>query len=116
LLAGLTLGALFGVVVGAALNFGPAIIAGAVIGGVLGLVVGVVNGAVLTLLSRTPVLRSRSGLSRNRVTIAIRVTTCMTSLGILYPVFQSSGDVFVYAPVIAATLSAIPMSRKLQIA
>jgi hypothetical protein len=116
LLGGLALGAVFGAVLAAALGFGIAIIAGAVIGGVFGLVVGMVNGAVLTLLSRTPVLRSRSGVGRNRVTTAATVTTCVTSLGLLYPAFQSSGDVFVYAPVIAATLSAIPMSRKLRLA
>jgi hypothetical protein len=115
MLAGLALGAIFGVVLAMIFDFGPAIIAGAVIGGIAGLAVGMVNGIVLTLLSHTSVLRSQSGVSRNRVSAAAAVVTAISGIGLLYPVFQSSGSFFVYPPVIAATLAAIPMSRKLRL-
>jgi hypothetical protein len=123
LLAGLSLGALVGGVFAIGTSFGSyapglggfALVAGSLVGAITGVTVGIVNGIVLTVLSHTPVLRSGSGLSRNRVTCATVVSTCLGSLALLYPLFRSSGGIFVYPPVIAASLLAIPASRKLRL-
>ena len=120
LVAGLSLGSLWGVVflIGAGLSSyafalgGFALIAGSLVGAITGATVGILNGIVLTALSHTPALRSGSGISRNRVTCAAVATTCLGSLALLYPLFHSSGGVFVYPPVFAATLVALPMSRR----
>jgi hypothetical protein len=121
--AGLVLGVLYGVVVAVASAVGGyglalggfAIVTGCLVGALAGLAVGMLNGIVLAVLSHTPVLRARSGVSRNRVTGAAVVTTCLGSLAVLYPLLESSGWILTYPPVIAATLTAIPLSRKLRL-
>ena len=123
LVGGFWLGALFGIAVAVWVAFGSyaldlgwfAIFAGSLVGIVSGLTIGLLNGLILTLLSHTPVLRRGSGLSLDRISGVAAITTCVGSLALLYPLFQSSGEIFVYPPVIAATLLALPMSRKLRV-
>jgi len=115
LLGGLGLGFAFGLVLAVPSSDAVAIVFGSAVGASAGLTVGTFDGIVLALLSQTPVLRSASGVSRNRVTFVAVTATCLGSLALLFALFRGSGGVVVYAPVIAATLTAIPASRKLPV-
>jgi hypothetical protein len=120
---GLGLGALYGLVFAIVTAFGDyapglggfAVVAGCLVGTIAGLTIGTLNGIVLAVLLRTAILRAGTGVSRNRVTGVAVVTTSLGSMALLHTLLQSSGGIFVYPPAIAATLMAVPMSRKLRL-
>lgn len=94
---------------------GFGIMAGLLIGAVFGTLIGLLNGAVLTVLSRTSVLRGTPGVVRNRLTIAAALTTCVGSLALLYLLLRGYGGLLTYSPVVVGTLLAVPMSRRLRL-
>jgi hypothetical protein len=94
---------------------GFAVVTGLVIGAVVGLVVGLLNGSALTALSHTAVLRSRTGISRNRLTIVAAVTTGLGTFSLLYLLLKGTGGLLAYSPALAGALLAVPMSRRLRL-
>jgi hypothetical protein len=90
-----------------------ALMAAVVLGSVVGLVVGIFNGAMMSVLSRTFVLRGKAGIRWNGVAAVAVATTAASGLAVLHVVMVRTSAVFVYLPAIAGALLALPLSRKL---
>ncbi len=78
----------------------------------IGLITGMTNGAVIGLLSLTPLFRSAAGVSRSRVSVVAAITTSLTGFAILYQLYGWV-PILVCPPVAAGTLLAVYASGKL---